>query len=81
MTIFCSVSLGFMRNMLAKAPKESVKTCKDFLYDSFNVAVSRVLSNFAPEYDLHPNLTTKAILEAENKIITEGRLGEVEPNT
>lgn len=43
--------------------------CKAELYDMLNVAASRTLEFFAPEYELRPNLTTQAILEAENKII------------
>ena len=39
------------------------------LYDLYNIAASNTLHYFAPEYDLHPDLTAEAILKAENEII------------
>ena len=51
--------------------------CRDALFDLTNIAFSSTLERIDPEGDLHPTLTTQAILEAENKIINEGRLGEV----
>lgn len=51
--------------------------CRDALFDLTNVAFSSTLERIDPEGELHPTLTTQAILEAENKIINEGRLGEV----
>ena len=42
------------------------------------MAASRTLELFAPEYELRPGLTAQAILEAENRIIMEDRLDEVE---
>ena len=41
------------------------------------MAFSSTLERIDPEGELHPTLTTQAILEAENKIINEGRLNEV----
>ena len=51
--------------------------CRDALFDLTNMAFSSTLERIDPEGELHPTLTTQAILEAENKIINEGRLGEV----
>lgn len=53
------------------------KQCRDALFDLTNMAFSSTLERIDPEGELHPTLTTQAILEAENKIITEGRLKEV----
>jgi hypothetical protein len=77
----CTVLLGSMNDITSQQKPENVAECKGALYDTFNCMVSGVLEKFAPEFELRPNLTTKAILEAENKIIKEGRLNEVEPNT
>ena len=51
--------------------------CRDALFDLTNMAFSSTLERIDPDGELHPTLTTQAILEAENKIINEGRLGEV----
>ena len=51
--------------------------CRDALFDLTNMAFSSTLERIDPEGELHPTLTTQAILEAENRIINEGRLGEV----
>ena len=81
LSVFMSLSLGAMNAVVNDAPKDTKDECRGTLYDLFNVAASKVLQNFAPEMELHPNLTAKAIMEAENRIIMEGRLGEVEAGT
>ena len=81
LTIFCSVMLNVMRDMARKAPKEKAVECKGWIYDAFNVAVSKVLSNFAPEFELRPGLTAAAIKECEDRIIMEGRMDGIEPGT
>ena len=50
---------------------------KDTLFDLLNMAYSSSLSRIDPEGDLHPTLTEKAIREAEDGIIMDGRLNEV----
>ena len=50
---------------------DNKELAKEELYDLYNVACSNTLHYFAPEYDLHPNLTAQAILKAENDIIEE----------
>ena len=47
------------------------EVAKEELYNLYNTACSNTLHYFAPEYDLHPNLTAEAILRAENAIIEE----------
>ena len=77
-----STLLGAANGILKTAPEGmSIAEAKGTLYDMMNVAMSRTLEQFAPEFELHPNLTTQAILEAENQIIKEGRLSEVEAGT
>lgn len=76
--VIFTTALSFMEHITSKAPAEDQPQVKEELYDLFNSAASRVLEMYAPEFELHPNLTTQAILEAENKIVLEGRLGEVQ---
>lgn len=78
--IFSNV-LGVMNAAVERAPDEHKEEAKGQLYDCFNMAASRTLELFAPEYELRPGLTAQAILEAENRIIMENRLGEVEEGT
>ena len=70
--------LGVMHSTVESAPDEHKEEAKGQLYDCFNMAASRTLELFAPEYELRPGLTAQAILEAENRIIMEDRLDEVE---
>ena len=64
------------KNHVDKVP-DIEQQCRDALFDLTNMAFSSTLERIDPEGELHPTLTTQAILEAENKIINEGRLGEV----
>ena len=81
LSVFMSITLGSMNKMVADAPEEAQADVNGALYDLFNVAASKLLQNFAPEMELRPNLTAQAIMEAENRIILEDRLGEVAPGT
>lgn len=54
---------------------------RNSLFDFLNQAFSSTLYRIDPEGDLHPTLTTQAILEAENAIIMEGRLDKVKHGT
>lgn len=47
------------------------EAAKKELYDLYNTACSNTLHYFAPEYDLRPDLTARAILRAEDDIINE----------
>lgn len=50
---------------------DNKEQAKQELFDLYNTACSNTLHYFAPEYDLHPDLTAEAILKAENEIIDE----------
>ena len=73
-----TVTLGYMNKLKDAAPEDKKEECVDTLYDAYNFAVSHVLEAFAPEKELRPNLTSQAILEAENAIIRRGGLKDVE---
>jgi hypothetical protein len=51
---------------------------KEDLYDMYNAAASNTLNIFAPDIEMRPHLTAQAILEAENKIINEGKAPKLE---
>jgi len=50
---------------------EKISELKGMLYDFYNVNASNLLNAFAPELEQHPDLTTQAILKAENELIEE----------
>ena len=82
LSVLFTVALGAMQNIVDNAETETMQlAAKGALYDMFNVGASHTLSQFAPEFELRPNLTTQAIMEAENRIISEGRLHTVEAGT
>ena len=58
-----------MQSIVQAAPEEMRQSVKEDLYDTYNLAASNLLSFFAPEIEARPNLTTQAILKAENEII------------
>ena len=61
----------------AKAPvnpevlNKQIAELKGMLYDFYNVNASNLLATFAPEFEKNPDLTTQAILKAENELIEE----------
>ena len=69
-----TAQLAMMNRCVGDAPAEVQPGIQGTIYDMYNTAASHTLAVFAPNLELHPNLTTQAILEAENKIIKEGRL-------
>lgn len=73
------VLLSLCLEAMTKVAKEAPELKED-IYDKFNYGASTVLSLFAPELELRPNLTAQAILEAENKIINEGRAPKLVPD-
>lgn len=79
--MLCTAALGSMNNIISQIPEETKEEAKALVYDQANMAFSRTLEAFAPEYELRPNLTAQAILEAENRIIMEDRLSEVAPGS
>lgn len=68
-----SAQISILESTVEKANKlfsgDIVTELKNDLYDKYNFAASNTLAMFAPELELRPNLTTKAILEAENNIL------------
>lgn len=66
-----SSQLALMNSIMDKVPEEHKEEVKGDLYDKYNYGASNILGMFAPELELRPNLTTKAILEAENKLLEE----------
>ena len=50
---------------------DKVGELKGMLYDFYNVNASNLLATFAPEFEKNPDLTTQAILKAENDLIEE----------
>lgn len=64
-----NASLHLMKHCVEEAPEALKDTITKDLYDKYNCMASNILSAFDPEADLHPNLTEKAILEMENKLI------------
>jgi hypothetical protein len=78
---YANCALHAMLQTVAHTPDEYKKGVTGALYDMYNVMASQVLERFAPELELRPNLTSKAILEAENAIVMSDRLGEVELGT
>lgn len=54
-----------------KALTDKLRELKEMLYDFYNVNASVLLSNFAPELELRPDLTEQAILKAENELIEQ----------
>ena len=66
-----TASLAVMNTLVSQVPEDEKEACTNAMYDAYNIVASNVLTQFAPHLELRPNLTTQAILEAENKIIDE----------
>ena len=67
---------NYEKTLEANAPDTANKDAqitelKGMLYDFYNVNASNLLTMFAPEFDKNPDLTTQAILKAENELIEE----------
>lgn len=73
MRVMLTGILSGMQNTLSQAPEEDQQNVKEELYDMLNHGASNLLQIFAPDLELRPNLTTQAILEAEDKLIQEGK--------
>ncbi len=89
MQLMASAMLEVMRNtrdaITEKAPedkKEEVyKQIESDIYDSVNIAISNVLSMFAPEIEMRPDLTEEAIkvvMAVEDDIVKRAAEGDVE---
>lgn len=55
-----------MRETLKAAPQAKAQ-----IFDMVNYKASALLEHFAPEYELRPDLTTEAIMKAENEILED----------
>lgn len=64
-----TATLAAMNDTVAKVPEEHRDGVKELIYDNVNASFSSVLTNFAPEYEIRPDLTVQAILEKEDEII------------
>lgn len=64
-----TVQLGAMNDILSQVSEPDKESVKADLYDRANFAASSLLHMFAPDYDRNPDLTTRAIMKAENEII------------
>lgn len=62
-------TLNAMQQIVNTTPESDKERVKGELYDMFNAGASRTLEYFAPELELRPDLTTQAILEAEDRIM------------
>lgn len=62
--------LGAMNQIVAHTPEEHREATKGQVYDTVNLAASKTLEMFAPEYELNPDLTAKAMMEVENTYIS-----------
>lgn len=68
--------VNYEKALEANAPEGTDKEAqiaelKGMLYDFYNVNASNLLVTFAPEFEKNPDLTTQAILKAENELIEE----------
>ena len=55
----------------SKEELDKFTAIKKFMYDNYNMAVSSVLENYAPEFELRPDITADAIAKAEKEIVDE----------
>lgn len=74
MQVICTAACSMLRQTyeaISAAPPEGVtpEQIKGDLYDMANLMFSNVLSQFAPEIEMRPDLTCEAILKAENEIL------------
>lgn len=72
MTVLFTVQLEMMRGTLAQAEKaghtpQEIEQIRDNLYDNYNAGASNVLYLFAPDNELHPDLTVEAMKAAEDQ--------------
>lgn len=72
MTVLFTVQLEMMKGSLAQAQKadltpEQINQIRDDMYDKFNAGASNVLYLFAPDNELHPDLTVEAMKAAEDQ--------------
>lgn len=64
-----TAQLRIMQNLLETVPELDREAVKADLYDKYNYSASNVLSYFAPEIELRPDLTAEAIMKAEDELM------------
>ena len=64
---FLNITLNAQLNLFNNLVNQGAP--KPELYDLYNEAASAFLATFAPEIERHPDLTSEAILKAENELI------------
>ena len=73
LTVLFSVQLNFMNQFMKHVESSSDITpdqlthLKEDLYDKYNAGASNVLYLFAPDIEMHPDLTVEAMKEAEDR--------------
>lgn len=78
MTMMFTVQLSMLREATPSPEDPAYNEIRDLLYDNFNQGASMVLSLYAPDQTLRPDLTAEAMLEAENKYM-EGKVKQFTP--
>jgi len=77
MRLIKSAELAFMRGLMDAVESDKDNTAeqnnkfKEDLYDAYNQACSSVLFQFAPEFEMRPDLTVEAIARAQEEILKE----------
>lgn len=67
MTILFTVQLQAMNQVKNSTPEEHRQQVLEDLYDKYNAGASNLLYLFAPDEELHPDLTVEAMKEAEDR--------------
>jgi len=78
LNITFTAQFRFMVQTLERVPEANRADAKGYFYDMFNKSAARVLEMFAPELEIHPDLTAEAILAAENRILDDFRAANPE---
>ena len=81
LTVLFTAALSVMQTTVAGAPEAEQDLIRGELADAFNSGATSVLETFDPERQEHPDLTTQAILEAENAILERYKLEVNEEDT
>lgn len=64
-----SAMFNFMMQTLEACPEEAKEITKEQIYDYVNISATNVLEQFAPEYELRPDLEMQAIIQKEEEIL------------
>ena len=64
-----NAQLAALNKVLSEIPEKDKDAVKKDLFDMYNLGASNVLSVFAPEIEVHPELDVEEMLKVENDII------------